>query len=173
MSTSKTENNEVYDFEYPGFFKLIYRYGNIPVTIILSVYLILSLVNLERNLFFLIPIIIILLLIYSLNKHYLMLYKIMPYRIKADDEKLTCTDFLFQGKEVVIYYKDIESFTGGMLSGKLSGIMKLCDEQSKICIGFYDKLKDVNKLQTLILSKVRKDVYDAVVEKIGLRKGKK
>lgn len=172
MNTVKAENDEVHIFEYPTLFKLLYRYGNIPVTIILSIYLILSLVNLEKNLFFLIPIIIILLLIYFLNRHYLMLYKIMPYRIKADSEKLNCTDFLFQKKEVLIYYKDVESFTGGAISGKLSGIMKLCEGKSKICIGFYDKIRDVNKLQTLILSRVRKEVYDAVVDKIGLKKKK-
>jgi hypothetical protein len=94
----------------------------------------------------------------------------MPYQIKADNEKLTCNDFLFQKKVVLIYYRDVESLTGGALSGKLSGIVKLCEGKSKICIGFYDKLKDVNKLQTLILSKVRKEVYDSVLEKIGLKK---
>jgi len=99
-----------------------------------------------------------------------MLYKIIPYKIKADNEKIICTGFLLQRKEVIIYYKDVESFTGGLLSGKLSGVMKLCDAKSKICIGFYDKLRNVNKLQTLILSKVRKDIYDAVMEKIGLKK---
>ena len=170
MDSIKAENNEVYTFDYPVLFKLLYRYGNIPVTIIFSIYLILSLVNLERNLFFLIPIIITLLLIYFLNKHYLMLYKIIPYQIKADNEKLTCTDFLFQRKEVIIYYKDVESFTGGMLSGKSSGIMNLCDGKSKICIGFYDKIRNINKLQTLILSKLRKEVYDAVAEKVGVKK---
>jgi len=99
-----------------------------------------------------------------------MLYKIIPYKIKADNEKIICTGFLLQRKEVIIYYKDVESFTGGLLSGKLSGVMKLCDGKSKICIGFYDKLRNVNKLQTMILSKVRKGVYDDVIEKIGLKK---
>ena len=143
MSPANDENSEVYSFEYPIFCKLLYRYGNIPVTIILSIYLIMALINLERNLFFLVPIIITLLLIYFLNKHYLMLYKIIPYKIKADNEKIICTGFLFRRKGVVIFYKDIESLTGGMLSGKLSGVMKLCDGKNKICIGFYDKLKNV------------------------------
>ena len=172
MNNAEAKNSEVYIFEYPTLFKLLYRYGNIPVTIILSIYLILSLVNLEKNLFFLIPITIILLLIYFLNKHYLMLYKITPYHIEADGEKLTCTDFLFQRKEVIIYYKDVESFTGGLLSGRMNSIMKLCDGKSKLCIGFYDKLKDVNKLQTLILSRVSKEVYDAVAKKLELKKKK-
>ena len=172
MSYAKDVNSNMFSFEYPLFFKLLYRYGNVPVTIILSVYLIMALINLERNLLFIIPIIITLLLIYFLNRHYLLLYKIVPYKIKADSEKITCSNFLFDKKETVIYFNDIESFTGGALSGKLNGVMKICDSKNKVCIGFYDKLKDVNKLQTLVLSKVRKDVYDAVMEKVGL-KGKK
>lgn len=98
----------------------------------------------------------------------------MPYKIEADDEKMVCTDFIFSDKEVVIYYNDIESLSGGIFDGKLRGIMKVCDGKNQICIGFSDKMKDSKKLITIILSKVRKEIYDDVIGKLqALKKIKK
>lgn len=159
-------------FTYPYFYRLIYRYGNIPVTIILSIYLVPSVVYLDKNLLYLIPIVLLLLMIYILNKHYLNLYKIIPYRIEADDEKIICNDFLFSKKEFTIYYSDIESLTGGIFEGRFSGVMKVCDKKNQVCIGFFNRLKDADKLQTLLLSKVPRKVYDDVVERVGLKNKK-
>lgn len=154
-------------FTYPYFFKLIYRYGNMPVTIILSIYLVPSVVNLDKNLLYLIPVILLLLMIYVVNKHYLNLYKIIPYRIEADEEKMICTDFIFSGKEFTIYYSDIESLKGGVFEGRLSGVMRVCDRKNQVCIGFFNRLKRADKLQTLLLQKVPRKVYDEVLEKVG------
>ena len=51
--------------------------------------------------------------------------------------------------------------------------MKVFDGKSKICIGFFDKIKGVKSLQTLILNKVNSEVYNRVVESVGLRKKNK
>jgi hypothetical protein len=48
--------------------------------------------------------------------------------------------------------------------------MKVYDGKSKISIGFFDKIKNVKSLQTIILSKVDSEVYNKVVESVGLRK---
>jgi hypothetical protein len=90
----------------------------------------------------------------------------MPYKIEADDEKIICREFIFSEKEIVIKYKDIESLSGGIFNGKLRGIMKVCDGRNKICIGFSEKMKDSKKLITLILSKVNKEIYDSVIERL-------
>jgi hypothetical protein len=169
-SSNKLISEEV--FTYPLFFKLIYRYGNIPLTLFLSFYLIISVIKIDTHIYFIFPIVIILLLIYFLNKHYLNLYKILPYKIIADDEKITCSNFLFQKKKIIIFYNDIGSLTGGIFSGKFTGVMKVFDGKNKHCIGFFEKLKNVNRLQTIILSKVRKEVYDSVIENVGLTKKK-
>lgn len=159
-------------FTYPYFYKLVYRYGNIPVTIILSVYLVPSVVNLDKNLLYLIPVVLLLFMIYVLNKQYLNLYKIIPYKLEADDEKLICTDFLFSKKEFTIYYSDIESLTGGIFEGRFSGVMKVCDKKNQVCIGFFNKMKNVDKLQTMLLSKVPRNVYDDVLERVDLKNKK-
>ncbi len=151
-------------FEYPVFFRLLYRYGNIPVTILLSVYLIPSVINFDKDLIYLLPVIVILILIYFINKRYLFLYKVVPYKITADEEKLTCGKFFLSDKETIIYYTDIDNLSGGAFSGKLKGLMKVLDGKSKIGIGFFDKIKDVKSLQTIILSKVNSEVYNRVVE---------
>ena len=156
-------------FTYSLFYKLLYRYGNIPVTILLIIYLIPSVVNIDRDLWYLIPVILLLGLIYLLNKQYLNFYKIVPYRIEADDEKMMCTDFSFSDKEFTMYYRDIESLTGGVFDGRLSGVMKVYDRNNQVIIGFFNRLKNADKLQTLLLSKVPQKVYDDVVERTGIR----
>jgi hypothetical protein len=156
-------------FTYPYFYKLLYRYGNIPVTIILSIYLIPSVVNLDKNLIYLIPVILLLLMIYFLNKHYLNLYKIVPYQIEADEQKMICTNFLFSQKEFTIYYSDVNSLTGGIFEGRFSGVMKVCDGKNQVCVGFFNRIKNADKLQTLLLSKVQRKVYDDVVDRVGLK----
>lgn len=157
-------------FEYPVFFSLLYRYGNIPVTFLLVVYLIPSVINIDNNLLYIIPVIIILVLIYFINKRYLFLYNIVPYKIIADEEKLVCSNYFLAQRELVIYFTDISELSGGTFSGKLKGLMLVYDGRNKTNIGFFDRIKGVKNLQTIILSKVKKEVYDKVVETVGLRK---
>jgi hypothetical protein len=157
-------------FEYPIFFKLLYRYGNIPVTILLSLYLIPSVINLDKDLIYIIPVVALLTLIYFLNRRYLYLYQVVPYKITADEEKLICENFFLSDKETIIFYRDIGSLSGGIFSGKLKGLMKVNDGKSKICIGFFDKIRNVKDLQTIILSRVNSEVYNKVVESVGLKK---
>lgn len=153
-------------FEYSFLYKLFYRFGNIPVTMLLAVYLILAVVNLNKSLINLIPFAVSALLIFFLNRHYLKLYKILPYKIEADNEKLICSDFIFSRKEIVIYHKDISLLSGGIFDGKVSGIMKVLDGKNNISVGFFNSIKNVRGLQTIILSKVPRSVYDNVIEKL-------
>jgi hypothetical protein len=97
------------------------------------------------------------------------LYKIVPYKISADDEKIICSNFFLSSRKVTIYYKDITKLSGGIFSGRIRGLMK-AEDSSKVIIGFFDKLKGIYDLQTLILSKVKTEVYNEVVESVGIRK---
>lgn len=159
-------------FTYPLFFKLLYRYGNIPANILLLFYLYISAEGLDKNLLNILPLLIVLTLMYFLNKHYLLLYKIIPYRIDADNEKLTATKFIFSKKKAEIFYSDISDLTGGIFDGRISGVMRIYDGRTKLSIGFFNKIRNTDKLQTLILSKIRRELYDKVVEKISSKKGK-
>jgi len=160
----------MHTFTYTWFFKLLYRYGNIPGNILLVFYLYVSVAGLDRNLLNIVPILIILFLIYAMNRRYFVLYKILPYKIQADNDKITGSDFIFSNREVVIFYKDINDLRGGIFDGRISGVMKVLDGTKHQTVGFFSKIKEVEKLQTFILSKVNRNIYDNVIERIGLKK---
>lgn len=159
-------------FTYSPFFKFVYKYGNIPATLLLSFYAATLAVNLDKGLVFIVPFVITFLVIYFLNRHYLLLYKILPYKISVDDEKMICSDFMFYKNEVIIYFQDIIGLEGGIYAGKLNGIMKIKDGANNRIIGFYDRMIEARKLETWILSKVKKTIYDEVIERLGMKKKK-
>ena len=172
MIENKIENQT---FTYSFLFQIIFRYGNVIVTPVLLLYSIPLFYFLDEKLILAFPLLVNLGIIYFLNRHYLNLYKILPYRIEADDEKIVCSNFFLSNKEITINYNDISSLAGGIFENKISGVMKVCDGSNNICIGFYQRLNNSSKLATIILSKVRRDIYDGVLEKIqsGKRKVKK
>ena len=160
-------------FTYPLFYKIILRFGNIPLTILLIFYLIPSAVYIDKNPVLAIPLIISAFLIYFLNKQYITLYKIIPYKITIQDGKLICSDFLFSKKEVVINVEDIEKLRGGIFEGKLKGVQKIFDGKNKIYVGYFNKLKNSHLLGTILLSKVKRAVYDEVIKTVTSRTSKK
>ncbi|GMU96264.1 MAG: hypothetical protein AMXMBFR50_17800 [Ignavibacterium album] len=64
----------------------------------------------------------------------------------------------------MIYYKNIKSIEGGIFEGRLSGIMKLCDTETGICIAFSHRIRNSTKLIAMILSKLDKELYDKKIE---------
>ena len=156
-------------FTYSFIFRIIFRYGNIFVTILLLLYLIPLVANISNNKILILPLALSLLLIYIINRSYLTYYKILAYKIEADDEKIICSNFLLSKKVITIYYTDIESLKGGVFERKSSGIMKVYDGKNNITIGFSQKMKDSGKLITLILSKVNKKIYDEVIERLAAK----
>jgi len=156
-------------FTYSFIFKMIFRYGNIIVTIFLLLYLIPLVMNISTNKILILPLALSLLLIYIINKSYITYYQILAYNIETDDEKIICSNFLLSKKVITIYYTDIESLKGGVFERKSSGIMKVYDGKNNITIGFSQKMKDSGKLITLILSKVKKNIYDEVIEHLAAK----
>lgn len=153
-------------FTYSFFWRFIYRYANVVISLLLIFYIIPLAINIDKNLTLILPFVVSLFLLYYINKSYFIFYKLVPYKIEADDQKIVCTNFLFRSKTVTIYYNDIESLTGGIFEGKYRGLLKICDGKNKICIGFFDRMKNSSKLVTLILSKVDKKIYDDIIIKL-------
>jgi len=158
-------------FTYPFLFRIIFRYGNIIITPLLVLYTIPLIHFLDEKIILAFPLLVNLFIIYFLNRHYFNLYKILPYLIEADDEKIICSKFFLSKKEVVIYYNDVASHSGGIFENRISGVMKVCDG-SNVCVGFYQRLNNSGKLATILLSKVNRELYDIVLEKIKSGKGK-
>jgi len=169
MNESKIEKQT---FTYPFLFRIIFRYGNIIITPLLLLYTISLIAFLDEKIILALPLLVNLFLIYFLNRHYFNLYKILPYLIEADDEKIICSKFFLSKKEIVIFYNDVETLSGGIFANKISGLMKVCDGKNQTCIGFYQRLNNSSRLATILLSKVNHEIYDNVLEKIKSRKGK-
>jgi hypothetical protein len=126
--------------------------------------------NIDANKILILPLVLSLLLIYIINKSYFTYYKILAYKIEADDEKIVCSEFLFSNKVITIHYSNIESLKGGVFERKSSGIMKVFDGKNNVTIGFSQKMRDSSKLITLILSKVKKEIYDDVIENLTAKR---
>jgi len=169
MNENKIERQT---FTYPLLFRIIFRYGNIVITLLLIIYSLPLAVYLDEKKILIIPLLVTLLIIYFLNKHYLNLYKILPYKIVADDEMIICSGFFLSKKEIIVHYEDIEYLSGGIFENKISGVMKIYDGKNGVYIGFYQRMTNSGKLATIILSKVKRELYDEVLEKL-IAKGKK
>jgi hypothetical protein len=157
-------------FTYSLSYRIIYRFGNLPVSLLLFLVLISAVTNLSYSLFNIIPILITATLIYILNRQYLLLYKILPLQIEADKEKMVCSRFVTPSKKITIYYKNVASLEGGVFEGKTGGLMKIRDGQNQITVGLFNNIKNAKNLQTLILTYVRREVYDDVLKKINEKK---
>ena len=81
-------------FTYPIFWKFIYRYFNLVATPLLIIYAVSIVVLIDKNLVILIPFLLSLFIIYYLNKSYINFYKLIPYKIEIDDEKIICNNFI-------------------------------------------------------------------------------
>jgi hypothetical protein len=136
------------------------------ITPLLILYIIPIAVNLDKNLILILPFVISVYLLYYLNKSYFTFYKLVPFKIEMDDEKITCSQFIFKEKKMIIQIKDIESLSGGIFNGRYRGLMKVSDGKNKISIGFFDKMINAQKLVTLLISKVDLKVYNEVISKI-------
>jgi hypothetical protein len=172
MNENKIEKQT---FTYPFLFRIIFRYGNIILTPLLLLYTVPLVTFLDEKIILAFPLLVNLFLIYFLNRHYFNLYKILPYVIEADDDKIICSGFFLSKRKVIIHYNDVESLTGGIFENKISGLMKVCDGRNNVCIGFYQRLNNSGKLATILLSKVNRNIYDKVLERIisGKKKAKK
>ena len=160
-------------FTYSFIFKIIFRFGNVFVTLVLSIYLVPVIFYIDQNKLLILPLIISLFILYITNRNYLIYYKLLPYKIEADDEKMICSNFLFSKEVITIYYKDIDMLKGGVFSGKSSGMMKLRDGKNKLQIGFSQKINNSERLIALILSKVSKELYGEVIGNITEKRHRK
>lgn len=153
-------------FTYPLIPKLIYRYANIPVTFVLLMYLFISVMALRISSISIIPAFINILLIYFVNRYYFRLYRLFPYKIEVDDQKMICSDFPFSKKIVQIKFEDIEKITGSIFNGFKNKPIHIYDGKQNVTIAFSLHLKKINDLLTIILVKIRKEKSEELLFKL-------
>ncbi|MCX6175389.1 MAG: hypothetical protein NTZ27_11610 [Ignavibacteriales bacterium] len=160
-------------YKYSFFSKLIYRYGNIPVTILLLIYLAISIIGLFSYWYYIFFTLINLSLLFLLNKYYTKTYRQFPFEISADNEKIICTNFLFSKRKIELRIEDIDKLTGGIFSGYPTRPVYIHDSRQNITIGLYANVGKFPELLKIILQNVKEDLYKDLVGKINeLRKKK-
>lgn len=154
------------EFTYPVLAKIIYRYANIPISLLLSFYVFVSVVAAVTDWVYIFPLIINLVLLYVLNRYYFKMYRLFPYRLKIDNEKIICTDFMNKARSVEIKLLDVGKITGGIFSGSPVKPIYIYDEKNNVTIGLNQHLKEYNKFLTIVLSNIKQELYNELLENI-------
>ena len=146
--------------------KFIYRWANIPLTIILVFYLIVYILAAFYQWYYVFAVMFEGAILFFLNRHYIKGYKLFPYKISVDDEKLVCEDFLLSDKTVTIRFSDITDIKGSIFSGNKSRPLYIYDGNNNQTIAIRIHLKGYNQVVTKILSNVSKDIYDSLLDRM-------
>ena len=163
-------------YKYSLFAKFVYRFANIPITLLLLVSVIASVSGLWISWKYWIPVIIHLVLIYIINRAYFRIYKYFPFLIEADNTKLICSDFYNSSKKVTIPIHEITKIEGGIFSGNKLRALTVYWGDGGSFIGINQHIKDYNSLVTTILANTNKPLYDSLLNKMhefGVRTGEK
>ncbi|MCB9247108.1 MAG: hypothetical protein H6613_00440 [Ignavibacteriales bacterium] len=92
------------------------------------------------------------------------MYRSFPFRIDINNEEMLCSDFVFNNREIKIKHSEIENISGGIFSGR--AYMPLYIKTKDTVIGISPHIKDYNKLLTLILTNVPKELYESLLKSI-------
>ncbi len=153
-------------FRYSFIAKLLYRYGNIPLNLLLLLYLASSIIGLFSNWYYIFFILINSAIIFWLNKYYLKIYRTFPFTISIDDDKLICSDYFFSKQTIEIRFEDIDSITGGIFSGFPTRPTYIHDGRQNVTIGFYLSSGKFNELLILILKRINEELYLKLIERV-------
>ena len=162
-------------FRYSFFTKLLYRYGNIIATLLLSIHLITSVVYMFEKWYFVFPVLINGGIIYIINKYFIKTYKLFPFNVRANNEKIICGNFFLSKKKYEIKYEDIDKISGGIFSGYPTRPIYFHDARQNITVGFYSHVGNFQKLLTKLLQNIPQDLYNNLTDKLqiqGHNKGK-
>ncbi|MBX2975153.1 MAG: hypothetical protein KF721_03395 [Ignavibacteriaceae bacterium] len=159
-------------FTYPLIYRLIYKFGNIPVSLILLLYLPPLIITFKWEYKYIVSGLFLIAAIIFINRYFYVIAKSIAYKIETDDEKLTATQFLGSGKTVNISFDEIDKLSGGIFDGKPRGMMRIENTASNKTIAFFHSIENARILEALILSKVKKELYDAVIDKFTQKKEK-
>lgn len=153
-------------FTYPLIARFIYRYANIPVSLILVFYVFAALSAVSISSSNWITVVLNIVLVVVMNRYYFKSYKIFPYRIELESDGLLCSDFTFSSKQVKIRFEDIDNISGGIFSGVQTKPIKIHESRQNQTVAFSAHIRGHNELLTAILSKIKREKYEEILGKI-------
>jgi hypothetical protein len=155
---------KIFKYSIPA--KLLYRYGNIPITILLTLYIFIASVDAVSHWYFIVFILINIYIIIAVNKYFFKTYKSFPFLVEADNEKIICSNFFFSTKQVQIKHINIDKISGGIFSGYPTRPVYIHDAMQDITIGFYTNSKELQSLLKIILQNITEDLYRELLGKL-------
>jgi hypothetical protein len=105
-------------------------------------------------------------IIITLNSYFIRSYKLFPFRIKAGNDKLICSNFFLSKKNIEIKIADIDKINGGIFSGYPSRPIYIHDTKQNITIGFYANAGQFSELLKIILQNVSEDLYSELTSQM-------
>jgi hypothetical protein len=160
-------------FKYPLFARFLYRYANIPISLVLLVHLLISAVAIQQEWYNVFPLLINLLILYVLNRFYLKVYRSFPFKIEVNNEKMICSDFFFSSKKIEVFHTDLDNIRGGIFSGAPTRPVYVHDGKQDVTLGLFIHIKNFNKLLTVILSNVTPQLYKELTDKMSNMKSER
>ena len=146
-------------FQYPWYAKVLYRWANIPLTILLIIHWGASLIAILDNWIFVFPLVINTLVIYLLNRFFLRAWKQFPFSFEMDNEKMILSDFMNKEKVIEIKHSEIDKIYGGVLTGQPTRPVYFEVTKRNLKIGLFHHVKGMSKILTIVLSNVPKELY--------------
>ena len=160
-------------YQYSLFSKIVYRYANIAVTIFLLFYAVTSFLLTFQKWYYIFVFLLNVLIIFYLNRFYLRSYKIFPFKIEADNQKLICSNYFLSKRVIEIDMDDIDKITGGFLSGWPTRPIYIHDGRNNITVGFYVHTGKFNKLLKTILENIPQSLYEELLGRFKILNGQK
>lgn len=165
-------NNEKIDhlFFYNKWLKAVYRFGNIPVSMILALYIIPFFFRPSDrtvDILFFSSVVVILII---LNSFFFKIWKIVPFKIHATEDRLICSDYFLSSKTIELFYADIENLKGGTFSGKFNGIMIAESSKDGVQVGFFARLTNARLLEAILINRAPQPVYEKVTALLNERR---
>ncbi len=151
-------------YKYPLLAEIIYKYANFPISIFLFLYVIISVAESFQKIYFIIPLILNIVILYLLNKYYYKSYKVLPFKIKIDNKKIICENFYLSKKIIELKLTDISEIKGGVFSGSQTSPIYLISKSQEVTIKINHHLQNYNELLTVILSNIDQKLYNSLLK---------
>jgi len=119
-----------------------------------------SLTALDQSWMFGVSFFVHMLIISVINRYYFRAYKIFPYKIEINNERMKCSNFLFNERTVEFRLDEIEEITGSIFSGTPARPLYIKIPAKNITIGINQHLTNYNKLLTIVLSNIKQEIYN-------------
>ncbi|MBI9072407.1 MAG: hypothetical protein JEY94_12465 [Melioribacteraceae bacterium] len=153
-------------FKFSIIAKFLYRYSFIPIASIMLFYIVVSASGIHLDVMNVLPMLINILFLYVIIRFYVKSYAQFPFEIEVTEEKLICKNFKYGKDGFEIKFADIKNIEGGVFENKPTKALVIYAEGKEQSISISPHMKNYNRLLTLILSRINKNMYDDLILKV-------